>query len=85
MYQEKKEIVLFGVDDLPLKAFVPEIKIRMNKGKAFDVKKVTSSKDIYAILKRTYGVPIIANEFICPIQKQHDEIFLNGIATIDAF
>jgi hypothetical protein len=43
MYQEKKEIVLFGVDDEPLKAFVPEIKIRMNKGKAFDVKKVTSS------------------------------------------
>ena len=64
MYQEKKEIVLFGVDDEPLKAFVPEIKIRMNKGKAFDVKKVTSSKDIYAILKRIYGRNTIQENFI---------------------
>ncbi len=64
MYQEKKEIVLFGVDDEPLKAFVPEIKIRMNKGKAFDVKKVTSSGDIYAILKRIYGRNTIQENFI---------------------
>ena len=63
MYQEKKEIVLFGVDDEPLKAFVPEIKIRMNKGKAFDVKKVTSSGDIYAILKRIYGRNTIQENF----------------------
>lgn len=64
MYQEKKEIVLFGIDDKPLKSFVPEIKIRMNKGKAFDVKKVTSSRDVYEILKRIYGRNPIQENFI---------------------
>ena len=64
MYQEKKEIVLFGVDDEPLKAFVPEIKIRMNKGKDFDVSKVSSSKDVYEILKRIYGRNTIQENFV---------------------
>lgn len=64
MYQERKEIVLFGVDDKPLKSFVPEIKIRMNKGKAFDVKKVTSSRDVYEILKRIYSRNLIQENFI---------------------
>ena len=64
MYQEKKEIVLFGIDPKPLKPFVPEIKIRMNKGKAFDVNKVTSSKDVYEILKRIYGRNPIQENFI---------------------
>lgn len=64
MYSEKKEIVLFGVDEKQLKPFVPEIKIRMNKGKAFDVNKVTSSKDVYDILKRIYSRNPIQENFI---------------------
>jgi hypothetical protein len=64
MYQEKKEIVLFGVDPKPLKPFVPEFKIRMNKGKAFDVEKVTSSKDVNGILKRIYGHNPIQENFV---------------------
>ncbi|NJK93764.1 MAG: hypothetical protein HC905_01495 [Bacteroidales bacterium] len=64
MYQEKKEIVLFGVDPKPLKPFVPEIKIRMNKGKAFDVNKVTTSKEVYEILKRIFGRNPIQENFV---------------------
>ena len=64
MYQEKKEIVLFGIDPKPLKPFVPEFKIRMNKGKAFDVEKVTSSRDVYGILKRIYGHNSIQENFV---------------------
>jgi len=64
MYQEKKEIVLFGVDPKPLKPFVPELKIRMNKGKDFDVNKVSSSNDTYEILKRIYGRNPIQENFI---------------------
>lgn len=64
MYQEKNEIVLFGIDPKPLKPFVPELKIRMNKGKAFDVDKVTSSRDVYEILKRIYGRNSIQEHFV---------------------
>jgi hypothetical protein len=64
MYQEKKEVVLFGVDPKPLKPFVPEIKIRMNKGKPFDVNKVASSKEVYEILKRIYGRNPIQENFV---------------------
>jgi purine-nucleoside phosphorylase len=64
MYSEKQEIVLFGIDEKRLNPFVPEMKIRMNKGKAFDVKKITSSKDTYEILKRIYGRNLIQENFI---------------------
>jgi hypothetical protein len=64
MYQEKKEIVLFGVDPKPLKPFIPELKIRMNKGKVFDVDKVSSSSDVYGILKRIYGRNPIQENFV---------------------
>ena len=64
MYQEKKEVVLFGVDPKPLKPFVPELKIRMNKGKTFDVDKVSSSRDVYGILKRIYGRNPIQENFV---------------------
>lgn len=64
MYQEKKEIVLFGIDPKPLKPFVPEIKIRMNKGKSFDVNKVTTSREVYEILKRIFGRNPIQENFV---------------------
>ena len=64
MYQEGKEIVLFGVDPKPLKPFVPEFKIRMNKGKVFDMEKITSSRDVYGILKRIYGRNPIQENFV---------------------
>ena len=64
MYPEKKEIVLFGVDPKPLKPFVPEIKIRMNKGKIFDIDKVTSSRDVYQALKRVFGRNPIQENFV---------------------
>lgn len=64
MYPDKKEIVLFGIDPKPLKPFVPELKIRMNKGKAFDVIKVSSSRDVYEILKRIYGRNLIQEHFV---------------------
>jgi hypothetical protein len=64
MYPEKKEIVLFGVDNKSLKSFVPEIKIRMNRGKAFDVQKVTTSREAYEILKRIYGRNLVQENFI---------------------
>ncbi|MFN8208080.1 MAG: JAB domain-containing protein, partial [Bacteroidales bacterium] len=55
MYPQNREIVLFGTDEKLLKSFVPEMKIRMNKGKAFDVDKVSSSADVYGLLKKIYG------------------------------
>jgi DNA repair protein RadC len=64
MYPEKKEVVLYGVDKELLKPFVPEMKIRMNKGKAFDVKKITSSFEAYEILKRIYGRDLHQEHFI---------------------
>lgn len=64
MYPEKKEIVLFGVDPSPLKPFVPELKIRMNKGKRFEVSHVKSSNDAYGIFKRIYGRTAIQEHFI---------------------
>lgn len=74
MYPQQREIVLFGVDDRPLKAFVPEIKIRMNKGKAFDLKKVTSSKDGYDILKRIYGRSPIQENFIVLLLNRANKV-----------
>jgi len=64
MYSQKKEIVLFGIDKSLLKPFVPEIKIRMNKGKAFEVEKLTSIQDAYQLLKRIYGRNPIQEHFI---------------------
>ena len=64
-YHTKKEIVLFGVNDgIVLKAFVPEIKIRMNKGKAYDVDSVKSSADVYELLKKIYGRNPIQEHFL---------------------
>lgn len=56
--------MLFGVDPKPLKPFVPEIKIRMNKGKIFDVNKVTTSREVYEILKRIFGRNTIQENFV---------------------
>jgi DNA repair protein RadC len=64
MYPEKQEIVLFGTDKAQLKPFVPEMKIRMNKGRAFNVNKISSSRDTYEILKRIYGRNLIQENFI---------------------
>lgn len=64
MYNVKKEIVLFGIDPKPLKPFVPELKIRMNKGKKFEVSKVTSSLEVYDILKRIFGRNPIQENFV---------------------
>jgi len=64
MYPQKKEIVLFGIDKSLLKPFVPEIKIRMNKGKVFDVEKLTSTGEAYSLLKRIYGRNPIQEHFI---------------------
>lgn len=74
MYPQQKEIVLFGVDDKPLKAFVPEIKIRMNKGKAFDVNRITTSKDGYDILKRIYGRNPIQENFIVLLMNRGNKV-----------
>lgn len=74
MYPRHREIVLFGVDDRPLKAFVPEIKIRMNKGKAFDLKKIASSKDGYDILKRIYGRSPIQENFIVLLLNRANKV-----------
>lgn len=74
MYPEKKEIVLFGIDEKQLKPFVPEMKIRMNKGKAFDVKKITSSNDTYEILKRIYGRNLIQENFIVLLLNRSNKL-----------
>jgi hypothetical protein len=77
MYQEKNEVVLFGVDPKPLKPFVPELKIRMNKGKAFDVNKVSSSSDVYGILKRIYGRNPIQENFVMLLFNRANKLVRN--------
>lgn len=74
MYPEKQEIVLFGVDEKLLKPFVPEIKIRMNKGKSFEVNKISSSADVYNILKRIYGRNPIQENFIVLLLNRANKV-----------
>lgn len=74
MYHEKQEIVLFGIDEKQLKPFVPEMKIRMNKGKTFDIEKITSSKDTYQILKRIYGRNLIQENFIVLLLNRSNKL-----------
>ena len=66
MYKQKKEVVLFGINPNlePLKEFVPEIKVRMNKGKKFDVKATNDGNDSYEILKRIYPRGIVQEHFV---------------------
>jgi len=66
MYPQKQEVVLFGTtsDVNELKEYVPEIKVRMNKGKTFDVNTVNTSQNVYDILKRVYGKNLIQEHFV---------------------
>lgn len=66
MYKQKKEVVLFGINPNlePLKEFVPEIKVRMNKGKKFDIDTIHSGSDAYDILKRIYPKGIVQEHFV---------------------
>ena len=52
MYKQKKEVVLFGINPNveQLKEYVPEIKVRMNKGKKFNVDTIHNGNDAYEIL-----------------------------------
>ena len=66
MYPQKQEVVLFGTttDVNELKAYIPEIKVRMNKGKTFDVDTVKSSQNVYDMLKRVYGKNLFQEHFV---------------------
>jgi hypothetical protein len=66
MYPQKQEVVLFGTDNdvNELKEYIPEIKVRMNKGKIFDVDTVKSSQNVYDMLKRVYGKNLIQEHFV---------------------
>jgi len=66
MYPQKQEVVLFGTDtDVnELKEYIPEIKVRMNKGKTFDVDTVKSSQNVYDMLKRVYGKNLFQEHFV---------------------
>ena len=66
MYPQKQEVVLFGTDTevQELKAYIPEIKVRMNKGKTFDVDTVKSSQNVYDMLKRVYGKNLFQEHFV---------------------
>jgi DNA repair protein RadC len=50
-YNPEPEVVLYG--DFRKEVQIPEIKVRYNKGKAFD--KIQSSEDVHRFLKRVYG------------------------------
>ena len=50
-YKSEPEVVLYG--DFRKEVQIPEIKVRYNKGKAFD--KIQSSDDVHRFLKRVYG------------------------------
>jgi len=66
MYPQKQEVVLFGTDTNvnELKEYIPEIKVRMNKGKTFDVDTVKSSQNVYDMLKRVYGKNLFQEHFV---------------------
>src|ERR1035437_6431423 len=66
MYPQKQEVVLFGTDNdvNELKEYIPEIKVRMNKGKIFDIDTVKSSQNVYDMLKRVYGKNLIQEHFV---------------------
>ena len=66
MYPQKQEVVLFGTttDVNELKAYIPEIKVRMNKGKTFDVDTVKSSQNVYDMLNRVYGKNLFQEHFV---------------------
>lgn len=66
MYPQKQEVVLFGTDTdvKELKEYIPEIKVRMNKGKTFDVDTVKSSQNVYDMLKRVYGKNLFQEHFV---------------------
>ncbi len=50
-YKPQQEVVLYG--DFRKEVQIPEIKVRYNKGKAFE--KIQSSADVHRFLKRVYG------------------------------
>lgn len=52
-YKQDKEILYFGLAGIP-KNFVPEIKVRYNKGKVF-LGKVTRSEEVATFIRKTYG------------------------------
>jgi len=66
MYPQKQEVVLFGTDTnvQELKEYIPEIKVRMNKGKTFDVDTIKTSQNVYEMLKRVYGKNLIQEHFV---------------------
>jgi hypothetical protein len=66
MYPQKQEVVLFGTDTnvQELKEYIPEIKVRMNKGKTFDVDTVKTSQNVYDMLKRVYGKNLFQEHFV---------------------
>ncbi len=50
-YKSEPEVILYG--DFRKEVQIPEIKVRYNKGKAFE--RVQSSDDVHRFLKRVYG------------------------------
>jgi hypothetical protein len=66
MYPQKQEVVLFGTDTnvQELKEYIPEIKVRMNKGKTFEVDTVKTSQNVYDMLKRVYGKNLFQEHFV---------------------
>jgi hypothetical protein len=66
MYPQKQEVVLFGTDTnvQELKEYIPEIKVRMNKGKTFDVDTVKTSQNVYDMLKRVYCKNLFQEHFV---------------------
>lgn len=57
-YKSTAEVVLYG--DFRKDIQIPEIKVRYNKGKAFDT--IRSSDDVYKFLKKVYGRSISLQE-----------------------
>lgn len=76
MYKEQQEMVLYGVNPNlePLKEYVPELKIRMNKGKKFDVEKITSGNDAYEVLKRIFPRGIVQEHFVVMLLNRANKL-----------
>lgn len=68
-YTQKKDVFYFGLGSIA-KDFVPELKVRYNRGKLF-LGKVSCSEDVANFIKKRYGVGQIELQEACIV------LFLN--------
>ena len=86
-YKIQKEVIYSGLGGIP-KDFIPEIKVRYNRGKMF-LGKVKNSDDVASFIRKTYGQGKIQLQeaFIILYINQQNEIigyYKHSVGTINA-